>query len=195
MLVGREFHNNFTIESGLIRKYYNQGYGVFTGKKLGNFSSVSRRSKTLQIPILLRAKIYGKTKKWAFTAQLGYHLCWITQTGPSAISESSISNRNDTVTVWESTNNSNIKLFGLLETGIGIEWLLKKEMIFSVTSSYLAGFKTLTVLDVRYQVNAEPNGTASITNRGDYFAWYVGVRIPLKAFENKESSPETTGAL
>tara|TARA_B110000879_G_scaffold109089_1_gene146386 strand:+ start:4370 stop:4504 length:135 start_codon:yes stop_codon:yes gene_type:complete len=44
-------------------------------------------------------------------------------------------------------------------------------------------------------VNAEPNGTASITNRDDYFAWYVGVRIPLKAFKNKESRPETTGAL
>ncbi len=184
--IGRQFNNYFSVETGIIRKYYYEGYAVEINDDFGNFGTSSNSITTIQIPLRIKARIFAKKEKFAFYGQLGYHLCFNTEFGTGGSGFSTVSSATDSITIWEVSNNNYAKVFGLLEAGIGMELFTNNKVGVSFGVNYFSGFKTTGTIDLTYQVNNGVIKTNQLLSSGDYFAWHVGIMVPFSAFKEKE---------
>ncbi len=119
--IGFNLNDYFSIESGVTRKYYNEGYGIFLMPQSPNFSKVSSNTTTFQIPVAVRVKITSENKKWFFVSEVGVHFCSNTEYGLGAKGKGNIQRYSDTLRLWEVSNKSFTRNFTLLNAGIGLE--------------------------------------------------------------------------
>ena len=77
--IGQEINRNFLIETGLIRKYYDEGFGYNVESLiLGTYSNAFN---TWQIPLRLKSRINLIKERLFLTATIGYHFSINTEYG------------------------------------------------------------------------------------------------------------------
>lgn len=176
--IRQEINNWFSIESGLIRKYYNEGFGFEPpSPDIGSIGFSSDAMNVWQIPLRLKTQLNIYKNKIFFATNIGFHYCLNSDYGKYSWGEASFSYQTDTI----STNLSSTSLaksFFLLETGGGFEFKLFEKFLLAVSFNYMTGFKKALQLDFDYTVNTEITGNAYAHSKGEY--WRLGLGLQYK---------------
>ncbi len=178
LTIGQEINKNFLIETGLIRKYYDEGFGYNTESViLGTYSNAYN---TWQIPLRLKSRINLLHKRLFLTATAGYSFSINTEYGYGGGSGGGgMVNGNDTINVFYTVNDSVTKTFSLLETGLGFEYVVFDGLIISLSSSYYTGLKKA------YQLNMTTEGCNCNTDnafgisKGGYWSVAFGIKYSV----------------
>jgi hypothetical protein len=173
----QEINKNLFIETGLILKYYWEGFGF---KTIPYYSSSSSDPSWL-IPLrfglsfnLYKDKIYlvpvvGFT--FGINPPYGYGLGYGKQTSST------------TTIDYNYTENPDVsRYFSLLQTGIGFEVKLFKALLFSVSTNYYKGFNRTTHLDINYTVNNTNQTTGTAISKGEFWCVSAGFKYPISNF-------------
>ena len=178
LTVGLEINNNFLIETGLIRKYYDEGFGYnMKSLILGTYSNAFI---IWQIPFRLKSRINLINKRLFLTATIGYHFSINTEYGYGGGSGGGVFiDGNDTIRVSYTINDSITKTFSLIETGLGFEFLAFDGFIISLTSSYYTGIRKVYQLDMTTEnCNCSSDNVYGIS-KGAYWNIALGVKYAL----------------
>lgn len=176
-----EIGRRFFVESGVIIRYYSEGFGFKTIPTEGSSSD----DASFLIPIRFGFNVNLFKDKIRFVPVIGYTFGIDTPYGYGVgygTSESST-----TVINYSYTENPNSsRYFSLLQGGVSLEFLLFKTVLFSVSTSYYFGFNTITRLDINYTINNSSVMTGTATNKGEFFYVGAGLKYPISNFWIKE---------
>lgn len=172
--VRQEINKCIFVETGLMLKYYWQGFGFKTIPYYGSSSG----DPSWIIPLrfgynfnLYRAKIY-------LVPVLGYSL----GINPAFGYGSGRGNQtSSTITItYNYTENPNVaRYFPLLQTGIGFECKLFKTLLFSISTNYYSGFKNTSHLDINYTVDNSNQSTGTAISKGQFWSVSTGLKYPI----------------
>lgn len=183
--IGQEINKNFLVETGLIRKYYSEGYGYNVGSI--NMAVESDAYNTWQIPLRLKSRINLVKEKLFLTATIGYHISINSEYGYGGGSGgSTYVNGNDTIKIQYTENDSLAKTFSLIEAGLGIEFEIFNGFILSLSSSYYAGLKKVYQLDMTTESNYHPSNNAYWISKGGYWNVALGIKYAISNFWRKQ---------
>ena len=184
--VGQEISKNFLIETGLIKKYYDEGFG-YTIKSVVLGSS-SNAFNTWQIPLRLKSRINLIKERLFLTTTIGYHFSINTEYGYGGGSGGGgFINGNDTISV-NYVDNSISKTFSLIETGIGFEFVAFDGLIFSLSSGYYTGFKKVYQLNMTTEGHNCSTDNAFGISKGSYWSIAFGIKYTISNLWNKENN-------
>ncbi|MCB0504259.1 MAG: hypothetical protein KDC58_02040 [Cyclobacteriaceae bacterium] len=169
------------LETGFVYKYYWQGIAF---KNIPSFGSSSSDNSWL---IPLRFGMYSSIyrNKVYFVPVIGYTFGINPPFGYGSGSGKYISPSIEVE--YSYTENPNIsRYYSLLQTGLGLEVLLYKKLLFSLAANYYSGFSTTTQLDITYTIN---NGTpieAVAKSKGQFWDVELGIKYCFgNAFSKK----------
>jgi hypothetical protein len=173
----QEINRYIFVETGLILKYYWQGFGFKTIPYYGSSSS----DPSWIIPVrlgfnfnLYKAKIY-------LVPVLGYSQGINPSFGYGSGSGKQTSST--TTITYNYTENPDVsRYFPLLQTGIGFEFKLFKTLLFSISTNYYSGFKNTTHLDINYTVNNSNQTTGTAISKGQFWCVSTGLKYPISNF-------------
>jgi len=175
----KDFGSNAFVETGLLRKYYNEGVGF---KVFSSYSSGTAISCWL-VPVRLGAKINIIKTKLHLIPVIGYTFCINSDYGygNGGIGGFSL---NSTDTIYHSTH-SNFSLrrnYSLLQTGLGLEFNIFRTVLISVTANYYTGFTNVIEQDINYTHNSSPSYTAVGLSKGEMVGLGVAFKYPINYF-------------
>ncbi len=175
--VRQELNNWFSLESGLIFKFYKKGIGV---KGQPELYSTGESFNSWQIPFRFNARLNLKSNIVFLKSTIGFHYCFNNDFFSSSGSGFGFFNGNETpvFSYEERTNTSLTKRFPLLETGLGLELKLSGKSLLTFSGSYYTGFKDVMQSNIEYQANGT-GSDAVMTSKGNYFSYSVGFRYPI----------------
>jgi len=175
---GQEINNNFLIETGLIRKYYDEGFGYNIESLI--LGSSSNAFITWQIPLRLKSRINLINERLFLTSTIGYHFSINTEYGYGGGSGgASLVDGNDTIRVSYTINDSITKTFSLIETGLGFEYAAFDGFIISLTSSYYTGLRKAYQLDMTTENYNCSSDNAYGISKGGYWNIAFGIKYAL----------------
>ena len=175
---GQEINNNFLIETGLIRKYYDEGFGYNIESLI--LGSSSNAFITWQIPPRLKSRINLINERLFLTATIGYHFSINTAYGYGGGSGGGcFIDGNDTIKVSYTINDSITKTFSLIETGLGFEYVVFDGFIINLTSSYYTGLRKVYQLDMTTENYNCSSDNAYGISKGGYWNIAFGVKYAL----------------
>jgi hypothetical protein len=176
--IGREIDKNFLVETGIIRKYYAEGY-AFT--KYPDVGSTSNAYNSWQIPVRLKAKLNLVNNKFFLTTTIGYHLGINTEYGYGGGSGGfGHINGQDTIPNSSYTINDSIaKTFSLLEPGIGLEVIAFKGFHIYLSSSYYIGMNNVYQLDLKVEDEVCSTENAVALSKGTYWNIAFGIKYTI----------------
>lgn len=177
----QEINKNLFIETGLMVKFYQEGFGL---KTIPYNSSGSDENSWL-IPVRFGLNVNLYKRKIHFVPVIGYSFGIDTPYGyglgyGTSKSSTTVINYNYT----ENPNSS--RYFSLLQTGIGLEFKFLKALIFSISANYYSGFNKITQLDIRYTVNNSTTMTGAAISKGEFWCIGTGLKYPISNFWTKE---------
>lgn len=183
--LGHEFNNNFTVETGLIRKYYDEGFGYNIESLI--IGTSSNAYNTWQIPFRLKSKINLLKNKLFLTTTVGYHFSINTEYGYGGGSGGGeLIDGNDTINVFYTVNDSISKTFSLVEAGIGLEFAAFDGLIVSLSSSYFTGFKNVYQLDMKTENQNCITHNAYGISKGSYWNIAFGIKYAISNLWKKK---------
>lgn len=178
--VRQEVHRHFAIETGVIRKYSREGFGVsFPGSSFEmGFGGSS--SEIWQFPLRLKSMFDLLDGRVMVTPSLGLHYCTNSYLGYST---------GRSGTGWEgrqfqTTYRHDIlrKSFVLLESGISVGTKLFNRLHLSFDFYYLTGFRKVYQFEFDYTLNDAAPQRAYGLSTGEYFRTGVTVQYRLSDF-------------
>ena len=179
----RDINNYLFLETGLIRNYYDVGFGF---KTVGSFGTTNAM-KTWIIPLRLGTKINLYKRKIFLVPVIGYSIN-ISPNHPSRSSGSGyIKSKSDSVSFNFASYSGLTLHFSLLQTGIGFEFKLFNTAIFSINTNYYTGFQKVIQLDINYRVNNLPQMSGHGFSKGEFWNLGVGLKYPVSNFWKKRS--------
>ncbi len=176
VVVGHTFGNFLSLETGIIRKNYTEGYGF----NLGTFESshLSTSIHTWQIPLRVKPKVKILSDHLFISSTIGIHYCFNQDfefhSGGGGSAGEEVFVRHHYGVEYGLT-----RAFPLLETGFGIEVHLFKRASINLTAGYFTGFKPVIEMDILYNVNDGPDTMARAHSKGEYVSLYLGVLYSL----------------
>ncbi len=185
--IGQEINKNFLVETGLIRKYYDEGFGY-------NFESIiqgtsSNAFNTWQIPLRLKSRINLLKDRLFITTTIGYHFSINTEYGyGGGAGGGSVVNGNDTISVNYIKNDLTSKTFSLIETGIGFEFAAFDGLIFSLSSSYYTGFKKVYQMNMTTEDNNCSSDNVFGISKGGYWNIAFGIKYAISNLWRKRNN-------
>ncbi len=187
IIIGQEINKNFIIETGLIRKYYDEGFGYNIESLI--LGSSSNAFNTWQIPLRLKARINLLNDKLFLTTTIGYHFSINTEYGYGGGSGGgSLVDGNDTIKVLYTINDSISKTFSLIETGVGLEYIAFDGFIISLSSSYYTGFKKVYQLDITTEGHNCSTDNAFGISKGGYWNIAFGIKYAMSNLWKKKNN-------
>ena len=179
--IGQEINKNFTVETGIIRKYYNSGFR-YTTSSFATGSS-SNAFNTWQIPFRLRARLNLLKNRLFLTTTIGYHFSINSDYGyGGGMGGGSLADGNDTIVVSYTVNDSIAKTFSLLEAGVGFEFAVSDAFIISLSSSYYTGLKNVYQMDMTTEGCGCISDNAFGISKGGYWNISVGIKYSISKF-------------
>ena len=186
--LGQEINKTFTFETGIYLNSYGGGFGIngigYTGGN--NFLAY-------QIPLRLKANLNIIEDKLRLVTTVGYTFAYNLNpgsTGSGSIISTSTSQSSgvmiDSSIVEYNYNVSQREYYGLLETGISIEYIFKNDIIIYLAANYLTGFKRMVEYDVKYTLNNQGEQNGKAFSNGDYYSIFLGLRYPISNIWNKK---------
>jgi len=173
----QEINRYIFVETGLILKYYWQGFGFRTIPYYGSSSS----DASLLIPIRLGLNFNLYKAKVYLVPVLGYSL-GINPPFGYGTGRGKQTSSTTTIT-YNYTENPNVyQVFSLLQTGIGFEFKLFKTLLFSISTNYYRGFNNTTHLDINYTVNNSNQTTGTAISKGEFWCVSTGLKYPISNF-------------
>lgn len=163
------------VETGLLRKYYNEGIGfkVFRGYAEGNAIS------GWFIPLRLGTRINVRKQKVHLVPVIGYALGINADYGygDGGIGGFDMNNQ-DTIYHSVYSKLSLRRTFPLLQTGMGVEFIFLRTALVSVAANYYTGFKNLIEQDIEYTHNSTTY-TAKGLSKGEIMSLGISVKYPV----------------
>ena len=170
----QELNRSIYVETGLIIKYYQEGFGF---KTIPGYSSGSSEASVI-IPLrfglnlnLYKEKIYLVPVigySFGINPPYGYGISWGTQTSSTTTYD------------FYSTENPDVsRYFSLLQTGIGFEFAIAKALLFSISTNYYHGFNKTAQWNITYTVNNSDPMTGSTISKGEFWGVGAGIRYPI----------------
>jgi len=172
-----EINRNIFVETGLILKYYWQGFGFKTIPYYGSSSS----DPSWIIPIRLGLNFNLYKKKIYLVPVLGYSLGINPPFGYGS-GRGKQTSSTTTITYNYTENPDVTRYFSLLQIGIGLEFKLFKTILFSISTNYYSGFKKTTYLDINYTVNNSNQTTGTAISKGEFWCVTTGLKYPISNF-------------
>ena len=189
--VGQQVHKNLLIESGLIWKYFDEGYETLHYEPpLGPGAGIGDAFYAFQIPLRLISRINLNKEKLFLITTIGYHiginrdygndyvynLDDFPQIGPPYYIVG-----NDTIQNVSPVEDKHLrKTFGLIEAGLGLEYMIGNSLIIGLSSSYFVGLDNIFV---EYMSTGISNGNTSCSSDsaiGVSKGSYSNLRLTLK---------------
>jgi hypothetical protein len=175
--INRELSKNLALESGIYRRNYGHSFQVPDFPITGRISSNSFNS--WQFLFRTKPGITFKKKKIKINALLGLSYCINTSYGGSSWSASNLKIRSDSVSMFIEADYSLRQTFILLETGASFEFPIFRNYLLSITATNFTGFRKVANGEVGYNYNNVVIHTSRFYSKGDYFAFIVGLKIPI----------------
>lgn len=175
--VRQELHSNTFVETGLVLKYYWQGFGFKTIPYYGGSSSDP--SWIIPLRVGWNCNLY-KTKVYLVPV-LGYSLGINPPFGYGFGSGKQISGTT-TITYSYTENSEGSRYFSLLQTGVGIEFKFFDTLLFSISANYYTGFAKTTQLDIQYTVNNTSQAKGTAISKGEFVCLSTGLKYPISKF-------------
>jgi hypothetical protein len=173
----QEISRNLFVETGLILKYYWQGFGFKTIPYYGSTSDDPSWIIPVRLGLnlnLYKGKIYLVPVvgySFGINPPYGYGLGYGKQTSST------------TTIDYNYTENPDVsRYFSLLQTGIGFEFKLFNTLLLSITTNYYSGFKKTTHLDINYTVNNSNQTTGTAISKGEFWCVTSGLKYPISNF-------------
>lgn len=181
IFIRQELGQHVFIESGVILKAYNDGFGFRTIPYYGVGSSDI--SWLLPLRIGLRANLL-KERLWfvpvggytfGINPPFGYGLGYGTQ-------------RSTTTTIsYSSTENPDVsRYFSLFQVGVGLEVKLFKVLLCTLSSSYYTGINNTMQQDIIYTVNNSAPYSGTAISKGEFWCATIELRYPISNLWMKE---------
>ena len=162
-------------ETGLLRKFYDEGIGfkAFPGYTSGNAINA------WLIPFRLGTRINLHKRKTYLVPIIGYTLGINSDYGygDGGIGGHEI-NSKDTIHHTDHSKLSLRRTFPLLQTGIGVEWMLFRNAVLSLSANYYTGFTNVIEQDISYTHNST-SYTATGLSKGEIMSFGMAVRYPV----------------
>lgn len=180
LTIGQEINNTFTLETGFFINHYGESYRI-KGDVLGY--SASNALVAFQIPLRLKARMNLLKNKLILVSTVGYTFAingdyGSSGTGSSFSSSVSSSNNDSTRTEHISTYSLK-KYYGLIETGLALDYKFKNSLRLYLTANYLTGLSKVVETDVKYWINDSPEQTGTVFSNGDYYSIILGIKYPV----------------
>ena len=176
--VGQEINNIFTVETGFFVNEYGESYRIRGDIGWTSVSGII----AYQIPLRLKARLDLIKDRLSLVSTIGYTLAINNDYGydayGSSLSTSSLpgfNQRTETVDTSRYLKNT----YGMLETGLALEYEFKNALSLYLSANYLRGFSRVTEIDVRYRIDNGPEQTGTVFSNGDYYSVVMGVRYPI----------------
>lgn len=177
LVLGHEINNVFSIESGLYINDYGESYRV-----LGDWGyGISNGFVAYQIPLRLKSQINLHKERLKLSTHIGYHFAihdayYSTSRGGGHFTYPQEGfTRTEDITVYDFR-----KTYSLIETGIGLDYLLKNSIILYLKANTLRGFSRVVETNVKYWVDEGDEKNATVFSNGDYFSFVFGIKYPIK---------------
>lgn len=179
----QEIRRNLFIETGLIMKYYQQGFGF---KSIPYYGSSSGDPSWI-IPLRFGFKLNILKEKIYLVPVVGYSF-GINPPYGNGLGYGNPTSSSTTID-YDYTENPNVsRYFSLLQTGIGFEFKLFKTLLFSISTNYYGGFRETTHLDINYTVNNSNQTTGTAISKGEFWCVSTGLKYPISNFWTKKKN-------
>ena len=174
ILAQQEINSHFLFETGFIRKYYSEGYGVNISSPFIGMSSNS--FETYQIPFRIKSRLNLFQDKVYLSTITGFNLSVNSEYGYGLGHGGSTSHHDGNIYVIEYTEDVNqSRTFPLFETGVSLDLAILKNIYVSAQVSYFSGMKKVSQIDYEYTVNNSDIQHAYAHSNGNY--WGIGLGI------------------
>jgi hypothetical protein len=175
LTVRQHLSENVFLELGLLRKYYSEGIGFKTSGGYGSSNAIN----AWFVPLRLGSRINLAKQKVYLTPLIGYTLAINSDYGYGNGGSAGFEiNKRDTVSYNVFSRLSLRRTFPLLETGLGVEFLIRRSALISLYANYFTGFHNVIEQDIQYQHNGS-SSTAKGLSKGDMLSFTLGVRYPI----------------
>ncbi len=192
IVLRQDFYRKFYFETGVIWKYFQEGYAF---NSIDTYGWESYDPSYL-IPFrvgasvnLLKEKIYlvpviGYSlgvNPWWFFYDLGYGE-GVTYGSGTHTDDGSIVIADNEKTTWES------RTYSLIQTGLGLDFRLFRTMLFSISANYYSGFNEVMKIDIEYTVNNSSPYTGTATSKGEFWCISTALKYPISNFWTKKKA-------
>ncbi|HUR30651.1 MAG TPA: hypothetical protein VMZ69_04415 [Saprospiraceae bacterium] len=177
IIAGHTFNNSLSIEAGVIRKNYKEGFGFNFNSFESSHTSTSIR--TWQFPLRLKPKLRLFSDDVFFRPAVGFNYCINRDNAFHSGGGGSVGTVEEAVTYHYDVDYGLTRSFMLVETSLGIEVELFERAAISFSASYFTGFKPVIDLDLTYQINDGPDTIVKAHSKGEYVSFYIGMSYPL----------------
>ena len=169
------------LEVGLLRKYYNEGIGF---KVFDSYTEDNAISGWF-IPLRLGTRINIHKHKVYLVPIIGYTLGINSDYGyEDGGAGGQIINSQDTIYYSVYSKLSLTRTFPLLQTGMGVEFILLRTVLVSLAANYYTGFKNLIEQNIEYTHNATTY-TAKGLSKGEIVTFGVAMKYPISHLWNR----------
>lgn len=185
LTIGQELSKTFIVETGFFINDYGESFRVE-----GDIGyRISNAILAYQIPLRLKARLNLIKDRLSLVSTIGYTLAinsdFGSSGGGSSFSSTSGAFSNDSTRIEDVSNYSLQRHYGLLETGLGLEYQLPNSLTLSLSANYMTGFKKVVDMDVDYWINDGPQQSANVFSNGDYFSIVFGIKYPISKIWTK----------
>ncbi|MDB4107460.1 hypothetical protein N9595_03235 [Bacteroidia bacterium] len=181
LTIGKEINETFLLETGLQINEYGKSYRI-KGEGFGGYG-VSNALDAYQIPLRLKTRLNLLKDKLSLVTSVGYTFAingdyGSTGSGSSFSSGSSSAGIDSTRSKHTSTYSLK-KSYGLIETGLALEYKFKNSIRLSLAANYMTGLSRVVEADVKYWINDGPEQTGTVFSNGDYYSIFIGLKYPI----------------
>lgn len=163
------------IEVGLLRKYYDEGIGF----KVSADNAETNAINGWFIPLRLGTRINIGKEKIHLVPVIGYTLGINSDYGygDGGVGGQFI-NSQDTIDYNVYSKLSLTRTFPLLQTGIGVEFILLRTLLISLAANYYTGFKNLIEQNIEYTYNANTYSAKGLS-KGEIVSFGLAIKYPI----------------
>lgn len=179
--IRQELSKYLFVETALILKYYWDGFGFKSIPTYGTSSS----DPSWIIPVRFGSNLNLYKSRIFLVPIVGYAFGFNPQFGYGS-GRGRQASSSTTITYSYTENPDVSRYFGLLQTGLGIEFKLFKTLLGSISTNYYSGFTKTMQLDITYKVNNGNETSGTAVSKGTFWCISTGVRYPISNFWTKK---------
>lgn len=175
--IRQELRRNLFVETGLILKYYWEGFGF---KTIPSYSTSSSDPSWI-IPLRLGINLNLYKSKIFLVPIVGYAL-GVNPPFGYGFGYGRQTSSNTTIFYSYTENPDVSRYFSLLQTGIAVEFKLFQTLLCPISINYYGGFNKATHLDINYTVNNGNETTGTAISKGEFWCVSTGIKYPISNF-------------
>ncbi|KAA9035698.1 hypothetical protein FW778_20965 [Ginsengibacter hankyongi] len=184
--IRQDISSTVFLETGLLRKYYDEGIGFKGTSSYTEGNAINAWLIPLRLGIRLKLLNLRKQKLY-FVPVIGYVLGINSDYGYGDGGEGGSETMvHDTISYNVYSKLSLRRTFPLLQTGMGVEFLLLRTVLISVNANYYTGFKNLIEQNIEYTRNSVSN-TAKGLSKGEIMSFGLSAKYPISHIWRKHT--------